>query len=176
MAPLTATSPTRTSLEALRGVSLRCVEPGDEEFLLRLYAETRADEMAVLPWAPADKDAFVRMQFRAQQTHYETYSPSADFLVIEKDGASIGRLYLQRSADEVRIVDISLLTEFRGSSIGTHLIREVLHDAAGAGKPVRLHVDRFNRALALYSRLGFHRIADEGLYYLMEWTPTVRLS
>ncbi len=165
-----------TALEALRGVSLRRVRDGDEDFLLRLYAETRADEMDVLPWAPADKDAFVRMQFRAQQTYYQTYSPSADFLVIEKDGAPIGRLYLQHSADEVRIVDISLLAGFRGSSIGTHLIREVLHDAADAGKPVRLHVERFNRALTLYSRLGFHRIADEGAYYLMEWTPIVRLS
>ena len=163
-------------LETLRGVSLRRVEPRDEEFLLRLYAETRADEMDVLPWAPADKDAFVRMQFRAQQAHYKTYSPSADFLLVERDGASIGRLYLQRSADEVRIVDISLLADFRGSGIGTHLIREVLQDAAAAGKPVRLHVDRFNRALALYSRLGFHRIADEGVYYLLEWTAPESLS
>lgn len=167
---------TRAALEALRGVSLRRVLPGDEEFLLCLYAETRADEMAVLPWAPADKDAFVRMQFEAQQAHYETYSPSADFLVIERDGASIGRLYVNHAADEVCIVDISLLAEFRGSGIGTHLIEEVLHDAAGAGKPVRLHVERFNRALALYSRLGFERIADEGVYHLMEWVAPVRLS
>lgn len=176
MALLTATSPARAGLEALRCVSLRRVKPRDEEFLLRLYAETRADEMDVLLWAPADKDAFVRMQFAAQQVHYKTYSPSADFLVVERDGASIGRLYLQRSADEVRIVDISLLADFRGSGIGTHLIREVLHDAAVGGKPVRLHVDRFNRALALYTRLGFRCLADEGVYYLMEWVAPVRLS
>jgi hypothetical protein len=36
---------------------------------------------------------------------------------------------------------------------------------------VRIHVERYNPALRLYERLGFRRIADGGIYFLMEWTP-----
>ena len=40
-----------------------------------------------------------------------------------------------------------------------------------ASKPVRLHVEPSNPARRLYERLGFTRIADQGLYWLMEWSP-----
>ena len=40
-----------------------------------------------------------------------------------------------------------------------------------AGKPVRIHVERFNPARRLYDRLGFHQTADEGVYLQLEWRP-----
>ena len=38
-----------------------------------------------------------------------------------------------------------------------------------AGRLLRIHVERFNPALRLYERLGFHPIADRGVYLFMEW-------
>jgi len=32
------------------------------------------------------------------------------------------------------------------------------------------HVERFNRALGLYQRLGFRQIEDKGVYLLMRWS------
>jgi hypothetical protein len=48
----------------------------------------------------------------------------------------------------------------------------MLRAATRAGEVVQLHVLRGNRALRLYLRLGFRIIADDGLYFQMEWRPS----
>ena len=48
---------------------------------------------------------------------------------------------------------------------------DLLDEAAGAGLPVNIHVERMNRALRLYRRLGFVEIEDQGVYLLMRWSP-----
>ena len=53
--------------------------------------------------------------------------------------------------------------------IGTTLLHGLQSEAAAAGKPLRLHVERFNPALRLYERLGFQQIEDRGVYLFMEW-------
>jgi ribosomal protein S18 acetylase RimI-like enzyme len=151
-------------------VTLRPVEAGDEEFLYGVYASTRTEELAPVPWTEAQKEAFLRMQFRAQSVDYRSNYPDAEFLVILVDGAPAGRLYVHRRDDELRIVDIALLPAHRGAGIGGALLRRLLDEAAAAGKPVRIHVERFNPALRLYERLGFRSTGDDGVYFLMEWT------
>ena len=74
-----------------------------------------------------------------------------------------------RMDQEIRLADIALMPEYRNAGIGTSLIRELLSEGAAAGKPVRLHVARTNRAQKLYSRLGFAKIGDTGTHFLMEW-------
>lgn len=154
-------------------ITLRPVTPGDEPFLYRVYASTRAAEMAMVPWTEAEKEAFVQMQFRAQTAHYATYYADADFRVIARAGVPIGRLYLDRGADDLRIVDITLLPEVRGKGIGTRLLREVLAEGARAGTLVSIHVEHFNPARHLYERLGFVPVADTGVYLLMRWSPPI---
>jgi ribosomal protein S18 acetylase RimI-like enzyme len=78
---------------------------------------------------------------------------------------------VDRTASEVRLVDISLLPAARGGGTGTHLICALLEEAAGAGRPVRLHVARGNPALRLYARLGFRVDGDDGMYLAMTWDP-----
>ena len=67
-------------------------------------------------------------------------------------------------------VDIALLPEYCNRGIGTTLLRGLQSEAVAAGKPLRIHVERFNPALRLYERLGFHPIADRGVYLFMELT------
>src|SRR3712207_8583920 len=43
------------------------VEPSDDEFLLDVYASTRSEELAPVPWTDEQKRAFLRMQFDAQR-------------------------------------------------------------------------------------------------------------
>jgi ribosomal protein S18 acetylase RimI-like enzyme len=90
--------------------------------------------------------------------------------VIEKDGVSIGRLYVARWEREIRIMDIALLPEHRGAGIGTELLRELQDEARSAGKTLTIHVERFNPALRLYERLGFRQVEDKGVYLLMRWS------
>jgi GNAT superfamily N-acetyltransferase len=150
-------------------VALRPAVDADQGFLLAVYAGTRADELAMVDWDEARKAAFVRMQFDAQHAYYREQYPDAAFDVILLDGEAAGRLYLNRSADEIRIVDIALLPERRGQGIGTALVARILDEAAREGKAVRIHVERFNPALRWYEKLGFAPVADRGVYLLMEW-------
>jgi GNAT superfamily N-acetyltransferase len=153
-------------------VSLRPIVEQDLGFLYQVYASTRESEMALVDWDDQKKADFMRMQFHAQHTYYQEHYADASFDLILLDGEPVGRLYLQRRTDELRIVDIALLTEYRGRHIGSLLMHRILDEAERAGLPVRIHVERFNPALRLYERLGFRHVSDHGVYYLMEWQPT----
>jgi ribosomal protein S18 acetylase RimI-like enzyme len=127
--------------------------------------------MAIVPWSDDVKSAFLQMQFEAQTRHYDTSFPKAEFSIVEIDGERGGRLYLDRREDEIRIVDIALLPEFRGRGIGSELLRSVLLEAEQREMAVRIHVEHNNPALRLYERLNFSHVDSNGVYHLMEWTP-----
>lgn len=153
----------------MSGIALRPITPADESFLARVYASTRWEELAPTGWSDEEKTIFCRRQFDAQSAHYREHYPEAAFQIIERDGEPIGRLYVARWKQEIRIVDISLLPECRGSGIGTKLLRELQEEARRDGKSLTIHVERFNRALQLYQRLGFEQLEDKGVYLLMRW-------
>ena len=141
----------------------------DREFLVQLYASTRLEELAPVHWSQAQKLQFLRAQFEAQDCHYRTHYADTKRRVIRRDGKRAGRLYLQYRDDELRIVDIALLPEYRGRGIGTELLTRVLNEARASGKAVRIHVEKNNPAYRLYRRAGFGKIEDKGVYDLLEW-------
>jgi GNAT superfamily N-acetyltransferase len=153
-------------------VALRPVKPGDEEFLYRVYASTRHEELAPVPWPEAHKKAFLRMQFDAQARYYQEHYTDAAFSVILLDAQPVGRFYVARWPEEIRIVDIALLPEHRAAGIGTSLLEALISESEGAGKSLSIHVERFNPALRLYERLGFRLREDKGVYLLMRRSPT----
>jgi ribosomal protein S18 acetylase RimI-like enzyme len=147
----------------------RAATPEDREFLLDLYATTRTAELDLLSWTSAERAAFVQMQYDAQGAAYGQQSVEGRVDVVEVAGRPAGRLYLDHRPTDVRIVDIALLPEQRGQGIGSALLREVVSEAAASGRTVSLHVERGNPARALYRRLGFVELEDDGLRLLMEW-------
>lgn len=154
-------------------VSLRPVQPADEDFLLSVYASTRAQEMELVPWSAEQKDAFVRMQFAAQQRHYASEYPAASHDIICFRDVPVGRLYLSRSADGIHILDITVLAEHRKAGIGSCVLRRLLKEAeAGAdAKPVTIYVENFNPSLNLFRQLKFQPLAERGFQILLRWTP-----
>jgi len=144
----------------------------DRPFLALLYASTREDEMKLVPWTDEQKAEFLVMQFEAQTQHYDDYYAGCEFLIIEKDGERIGRLYVERFPDEIRIVDIALLPQFRGSGIGTMLLQEILDEASQTGRVVSIYVEGYNPALHLYQRLGFEQVDTNGVYFKMRWAAS----
>ena len=150
-------------------VSFRPVRPEDEAFLRQVYAGTRSDEMALVPWSEAQKEAFVDMQFAAQQQHYAAYFPAATHDVILLDDRPIGRLYVERREHEIHIIDIVLLPQDRNAGIGTPIIRDIMAEAARDGKAVRIYVEAFNPSLRLFARLGFSAIEEVNYRFLLEW-------
>ena len=161
---------------AASSATRRPIQEEDMDFLLRLYWTTRADEMAmVTDWTNEQKDAFVRMQFQAQHVWYQEHYGDAQFDLVLVDGIPAGRLYVHRRATEIRLVDIALLPEYRNGGIGTALLREFFDESAESGRPVTIHVEKYNPAMRLYERLGFVPIADRGVYLLLQRVPAQSL-
>jgi GNAT superfamily N-acetyltransferase len=150
-------------------VTLRPAAPEDEELLLKLYASVRAEELAQVPWSDAQREAFVRMQFAAQQSHYRQQNPSATHDLILLDTQPVGRLYVARRAREIRILDITLLPAYRSRGIGTPLIKNLMSEAECAGLPLNIWVESFNPSHKLFERLGFSVVDDDRVNHLMEW-------
>lgn len=156
-------------------VTLRPIAPEDMEFLHRVYRSTREDELAmVVDWTAEQKDAFVRQQFEAQHAWYTEHYVGADFQVILVDGVPAGRLYVHRREREIRLMDITLLPEHRGSGVGSSLLSDLMAESEAAGKPLTIHVEIYNPAMRLYKRLGFTTFEDRGVYHLLEWRPPAR--
>lgn len=152
-------------------IDLRPAGDQDIEFLYRLYASTRADEMALVDWSEQQKEAFLRMQFQAQHAYYHEQFKQAAFDVIERNGRAIGRLYVDRRAYEIRVIDIALLPGHRGQGIGGEIMQALIDEAAGSSRSVSIHVEHNNPAMHLYRRLGFSHVSDEGVYFFMKWAP-----
>jgi ribosomal protein S18 acetylase RimI-like enzyme len=157
-------------------IQFRPVQDSDIPLLRKVYASSREDEMGLVPeWSKDQKDTFLAQQFDAQHAHYTAVYPNADFLVILISGEPAGRIYIQRGTSDIRIIDIALLPAFRGHGYGGIIIKNLQKEAAEKGKTVSIHVEKFNRALALYERLGFRKIEDtHGIYLLMKWNPDNR--
>jgi ribosomal protein S18 acetylase RimI-like enzyme len=162
-------------------IRFRPITPDDQELLLRIYGSTREEELSSVPWTDGEREAFLRQQFTAQHAWYQENYAAAELLVIywqdgkRQDGQGeevpAGRLYVVRWEKEIRLIDIALLPEHRNGGLGSAILGKILAEGNAAGKPVTIHVEKFNPALRLYERLGFTPIEDRGVYYLMERPP-----
>ena len=105
------------------GIALRPITKEDRDFLFQVYASTRAEELALVDWDDSQKDAFLLMQFDAQDKYYQEQFSKATFQIILVNKKPVGRLYLDRRADEIRIIDIALLPEHRNQGVGSRNLK-----------------------------------------------------
>lgn len=151
-------------------VELRPVTPGDDEFLLSVYASTREEELARAEWQPGQKEQFLRWQFEMQRREYDSRFPDAAYHVVLVDQRPAGRIWVGSDDTQVRLLDIGLLAEFQNRGVGTALVRRLIDHAREMGKPLRHMVFMLNEnAKRFYERLGFVQIEDFGAYKHMEW-------
>ena len=157
-------------MTARSSITLREVRSDDDQFLLDVYESTRADEMALLPWTDEQRKEFLRFQFTAQNSYYRKEFPEASYSLILNNEKRVGRIYVLRR-EAIRILDITLLPKHRGQGIGTLLLRELLSEAKTSGKTVQTYVETFNRSLSLFERLGFSKVGEDGVNFLLQWSP-----
>ncbi|MBT2747290.1 MULTISPECIES: GNAT family N-acetyltransferase [unclassified Lysobacter] len=158
-----------------RGIGLRSARAHDIDWLRALYRAQRADEFAPMGWPPQALQAFLDQQFTMQHLHYVRYYERADFMVVERESTAVGRIYLQRTAPEHLLVDISLDESARGSGIGAALIVWAQDEARALGRGMRLHVEHGNHgARRLYERLGFVVVDAMPTHALMRWESDMR--
>jgi RimJ/RimL family protein N-acetyltransferase len=147
-------------------LSLSPITRSDEPFLSALYATTRAEEMALVPWNKEQKGAFLQSQFLLQHQFYKTKYPHAFFQIIVFEDEKIGRLYVCELEDETEVIDLTILPEYRGRGFGTEIISDILRNSA---KPVRIYLESYSRSIDLFKRLGFQLHSDEGVYQLWKY-------
>ena len=159
------------------GIALRPARTADLPFLRTLYASFRMAELALIPWSPAQKLAFLNDQFRLQHLHFTQFYAKSDFWLIVQTHPTgkaqpIGRLYLDRSRSDWLIVDIGLLPEARRHGLGSALLDWIKTAATAAGaEGLALQVAANNPAArALYLRKGFADAgAAQALHQPMRW-------
>jgi GNAT superfamily N-acetyltransferase len=106
--------------------------------------------------------------------YFEAFGRPGDFgVVAEEDAQGLGAAwwrYFRAEAPGYGFIDeaipeisAAVLPAHRGRGIGTELIRALEREARdrGLGR-LSLSVERDNRAAALYMRLGFRLVAEEG--------------
>ena len=152
-----------------RKVSLRPVTEADTDFLLKVYESGREHELSLVQWMPEQREQFVRHQYAAQILHYQTQFPDAVHSVIEYDGVPAGRIYVQRSADQIQILDLAILSDHRGKGISTPVIRGLQDEAADGKKPLRIHVDTSGPFIDIFRKFGFADGGGDEVSRLMEW-------
>jgi len=151
-------------------ISFRPVTESDLLFLSNLYASTREEEMTILPWTDEQKVEFVRMQFNAQHKFFKQEFSNAEFNLVLKDDIAIGRMYVERRENEIRIIDVTLMPDYRGQGVGQVLMKSLLDESAGSAKPITLHVAKDSPAMSFYERFGFKYVEDRGVYQLIRWS------
>jgi ribosomal protein S18 acetylase RimI-like enzyme len=150
-------------------ISLRPVNAEDAALLYDIYASTRAEEMAAWGWDEQQQELFLRMQLRARDQSYPLYYQGLDDRIILVNGQRAGRLILDRKAEEIRLVDISLLPKYRNAGVGTSLIRDLFAEADETNRAVRLQVEKTNDgARRLYERTGFFVTGENQTHTQME--------
>lgn len=155
-------------------IELRAVVADDEPFLFTVYASSREFEMAQVPWDEAQKEAFLTMQFAAQQSHYQSRYPQATHQIILAGDAPVGRLYVDRGEQAIRIMDVTILPAHRRQGIGTRIVRDLIAEAERAAKSLTIWVESFNPSRTLFERLGFSPIEEDGVNILFERPSTAR--
>ncbi len=163
---------------------LRPTTDGDETTLLRIYRDTREDELALTRWDETQRAGFVRMQFDAQRTHYRRYFPQSIQSLVEVDNGggwqAAGRVWRDNRPHSIHLLDIALLGLWRGRGIGGNLLRQMMAEARDSGRSVTIYVEQGNPARRLYERLGFRPDGEpEGVHQKMAWradTPVLMES
>ncbi len=152
-------------------ISLRPVDDNDGEFLLRIYAASRETELSLMGPDPAIKHIFVEHQLGAQTRHYQAKYPEAKHDLIFCDGEAAGRLYVDRSPQQIAILDLTVLPQYRKRGIATKLVTGLQDEARTTARSLRIYLEYFNPAQKLFRELGFAPVSEENGNFRFEWRP-----
>jgi len=93
--------------------------------------------------------------------------------MVPDKGTPAGRLWVNCSDTNIRLLDLTLLPEYEHASTGTVLLRQFQDEARASGRKLHHAVYKDNvNALCFYQRLEFTIVEDYDTYCVMEWTGT----
>ena len=148
-------------------IDLRNAEDKDEAFLFRLFCSIREPDFCF--FGEVEKRVLLEMQFAAQQRHFRVNIPEARDMIVMLDGQPVGRICTAHRQQELHLVEIALLPEYRNRGIGSHLMKGLERECEGKEMlPIRLQAHCGSPAIRFYQRHGFIIINDNDVYVAME--------
>ena len=152
-------------------IGLRPATDYDREFLLRVYEASRDIELSMVPWDEAMKRKFIEHQFDAQLSHYSTEYPAArhDVITLMDTGEPVGRLYVNRTPEQISVLDFTVLPEFRGRGIGSSIVEELTREALASRRRVQIYVETFNPSKQFFIDRGFAEKEADGINIRFVW-------
>lgn len=152
-------------------LALRGVCAADHEFLQALYFSSREDLHHALPEGAA-LNQLVAMQYRMHQAGVQQNFPDAVDLIVLRSGQAIGRVLLDTTATDMRLVDIAILPAARRAGVARTVLGALQAQALRAGRGMSLAVARSNTAArALYAGLGFEVQSEDLVFEQLAWRP-----
>jgi GNAT superfamily N-acetyltransferase len=148
---------------------LKLATPEDQAFLAELYNDVRSVDFSPLGLPEPMLAQLLAMQFQAQQSGYAAQFPQAIDQILWHGATRIGRMLVNESENEIWLVDIAILSAYRGQGLGGHFLQELCVRATAAQLPLHLSVRFNNPAQRLYERLGFVRTGGDGMHISMEF-------
>lgn len=126
------------------------------------------------PAGPEDFEMQVRLDVEAfGMSEADARSANTELLqdadttayMVMHEGATVGKLRVQRSGSEAWIYGFAILPRFQGRGIGRRVLETVVADCASQGCDVFLEVEAKNdRALHLYTSVGFQVLRGQDYY------------
>lgn len=160
-------------LNSYNDYAFRPITPDDAPFVRHLYGVTLRSQMP-FEEAGLDHDQIEQLlnhQLAAQTLHYSSNYPEAEISIIEREGEPVGRLIIIHFEHELRLGDLMILPEHQNRGICSYIMNEYVAEGLASGRVIRLHVEKFNRAVELYTRQQFVVIEDLASHWLMEYRP-----
>ncbi|VAW58147.1 hypothetical protein MNBD_GAMMA11-858 [hydrothermal vent metagenome] len=152
-----------------RGLGLRPARTSDKGFLENLYRSTRHD-LRLLDAEADFIETLIEQQHHARTTGYGERFPDAMYFVIEISKESIGQIVINFGENEVRLIDISLISSARNKGYGKSLIEMLQYASSAVNAPLRLSVHKQNMlARDLYQSLGFQLEQSGEISDVMVW-------
>lgn len=158
------------------GLNIRPSTSSDVTFIEELYTSLR-DDLNMISCDSDFVEELKHQQFIAQTSSYEEQFPNAMTFIIEYHSDSVGRAILDFGAEEVRLVDISLVKQVQGKGLGTAIVQSFIASAEQVRTPLRLSVLNSNfSAKQIYTKLGLVPDGSNGMYDLMVYYPITSIA
>jgi ribosomal protein S18 acetylase RimI-like enzyme len=151
-------------------ISLKPAEPEHEEFLFRVFKETRPDLMYIYNISKDEGDKIIHQQFIIEQQQLMNMYPNAEFKVIIFKEELIGRLYINYGQESQHIIELGILEKYREMGIGKKVMTNIIEEAVQEGKNITLKAAWYNSfAIFLFKKLGFELIKNGEVFYDMQY-------